>query len=108
MRYISADKIIEKIKFKRDHCDPNMKRRAGYDSAIEMIRQEQCGTVVRDMVTEFQKQLNDCSTIMVYRGEELLVIPKLEYLATINRLKAEETAMFRRLESVDTEENFEE
>lgn len=108
MKYILAEKIIEKIKFKRDHCDPNMKRRAGYDAAIAMIEREQCGTLVRDVVARFQEGVNSCSSVMVLRGEELLVISKHEYLAVINRLKAEEAAMFRRLETVDTEENFEE
>ncbi len=103
MKYILAEKIIENIKFKRDHCDPNMKRRAGYDSAIDIIRREQHGTVVKDMVTEFQKQLNDCSTIMVYRGEELIVIPKFEYLTVLKRLHRIEDEAFRELEKEDYE-----
>lgn len=107
MKYINAEKIIEEIKFRRDHRDPNMKRRAGFDAAIAMIEREQCGTIVRDVVRRFQEGVSSCSSVMVLRGEELLVIPKLEYLATINRLKEEEAAMFRRLETVDTEENFE-
>lgn len=101
MKYIDAKKMIEKIKYKRDHCDPNMKRRAGYDSAIAMIEQEQHGKIVKDVVSNFQTKVNECATFMVLYGEELLVIPKLKYLAAIKELQREEEQSYKPLEEVE-------
>lgn len=90
-RYIDADALIERLKFKRDVTDIGRKKHSGLECAIAQVQKQPTADVASEVITDLQQMWKVCSLQDRIYGISVYVISKRDYNSIIDGLKKKYT-----------------